>query len=254
MPTPAKEVVDAMNAKAGLIWQWGALDFAGGTVVHINAAVAGLVGAFMIGKRVGYGKESMTPHSLTLTMVGASLLWVGWFGFNAGSALEAGNSAVLAFINTFSATAVAVLAWCVGEVADEGQGLDAGCRIGCGGGSGGDHAGGRQRRPDGCAGGRLRRRLRLPVGRQRPEEAARRRRLARRVRRARCRRHRRRAADRRVQHARRWAARAWSPTGSRRRWARTASSTRSWIQAQGGGRDDRLVGRGLARRPTRSST
>ncbi len=110
-----KEVVDAMNAKAGLVWQWGALDFAGGTVVHINAAVAGLVGAFMVGKRVGYGKEAFTPHSLTLTMVGASLLWVGWFGFNAGSALEAGNSAVLAFMNTFSATAAAVLAWCIGE-------------------------------------------------------------------------------------------------------------------------------------------
>ncbi|HEX6704337.1 MAG TPA: ammonium transporter [Albitalea sp.] len=110
-----KEVVDAMNAKAGLVWQWGALDFAGGTVVHINAAVAGLVGAYMIGKRVGYGKEAFTPHSLTLTMVGASLLWVGWFGFNAGSALEAGNSAALAFLNTFSATAVAVLAWCIGE-------------------------------------------------------------------------------------------------------------------------------------------
>ena len=78
-----------MNAKAGLLWQWGALDFAGGTVVHINAGVAGLVGAYMIGKRVGYGKEAMPPHSLTLTMVGASLLWVGWFGFNAGSALEA---------------------------------------------------------------------------------------------------------------------------------------------------------------------
>ena len=110
-----KEVVDAMNAKAGLIWQWGALDFAGGTVVHINAAVAGLVGAFMIGKRVGYGKEAFTPHSLTLTMVGAALLWVGWFGFNAGSALEAGNGAVLAFMNTFSATSAAVLAWCLGE-------------------------------------------------------------------------------------------------------------------------------------------
>jgi Amt family ammonium transporter len=111
----SKEVVDAMNAKAGLAWQWGALDFAGGTVVHINAAMAGLVGAYMIGKRVGYGKESFTPHSLTLTMVGAALLWVGWFGFNAGSALEAGNSAVLAFANTFSATAAAVLAWCIGE-------------------------------------------------------------------------------------------------------------------------------------------
>ena len=111
----SKEVVDAMNAKAGLIWQWGALDFAGGTVVHINAAVAGIVGAFMIGKRVGYGKEAMAPHSLPLTMVGAAMLWVGWFGFNAGSALEAGNSAVLAFMNTFTATSAAVLAWCLGE-------------------------------------------------------------------------------------------------------------------------------------------
>jgi Amt family ammonium transporter len=117
----AKEVVDQMNAKAGLVWQWGALDFAGGTVVHINAAVAGLVGAYLIGKRVGYGKEAFTPHSLTLTMVGASLLWVGWFGFNAGSALEAGNSAALAFLNTFSATAVAVLAWCVGEALLKGK-------------------------------------------------------------------------------------------------------------------------------------
>jgi ammonia channel protein AmtB len=121
MPTASKEVVDAMTAKAGLIWQWGALDFAGGTVVHINAAVAGLVGAYVIGKRTGYGKEAMAPHSLTLTMVGASLLWVGWFGFNAGSALEAGNSAVLAFMNTFSATAAAVLAWCLGEALMRGK-------------------------------------------------------------------------------------------------------------------------------------
>ncbi len=117
----SKDVVDAMNAKAGLIWQWGALDFAGGTVVHINAAVAGLVGAFLIGKRIGYGKEAFTPHSLTLTMVGASLLWVGWFGFNAGSALEAGTSAVLAFMNTFSATAAAVLAWSIGEALMRGK-------------------------------------------------------------------------------------------------------------------------------------
>ena len=109
------------SAKGGLAWQWGALDFAGGTVVHINAAVAGLVGAFVIGKRVGYGKESMAPHSLTLTMVGASLLWVGWFGFNAGSALEAGNSAALAFLNTFTATAAAVLAWCLGEALMKGK-------------------------------------------------------------------------------------------------------------------------------------
>lgn len=116
-----KDVVDAMNGKAGMIWQWGALDFAGGTVVHINAAVAGLVGAFMVGKRIGYGKESMAPHSLTLTMVGASLLWVGWFGFNAGSALEANGFAALAFINTFAATAAAVLAWSVGEALHKGK-------------------------------------------------------------------------------------------------------------------------------------
>jgi Amt family ammonium transporter len=116
-----KEVVDGLNAKAGLIWQWGALDFAGGTVVHINAAMAGLVGAYVIGKRTGYGKEAMAPHSLTLTMVGAALLWVGWFGFNAGSALEANGTAVLAFMNTFSATAAAVLAWCIGEAMMKGK-------------------------------------------------------------------------------------------------------------------------------------
>jgi Amt family ammonium transporter len=115
------DVVDKVNSTAGLLWQWGALDFAGGTVVHINAAVAGLVGAYMIGKRVGYGKESFTPHSLTLTMVGASLLWVGWFGFNAGSALEANGFAALAFINTFVATAAAVLAWSVGEALHKGK-------------------------------------------------------------------------------------------------------------------------------------
>ena len=114
-------VVDKVNGTAGMIWQWGALDFAGGTVVHINAAVAGLVGAYMVGKRIGYGKESFTPHSLTLTMVGAALLWVGWFGFNAGSALEANGFAALAFINTFVATAAAVLAWCVGEALLKGK-------------------------------------------------------------------------------------------------------------------------------------
>ena len=114
-------VVAEMDAKAGFIWQKGALDFAGGTVVHINAAVAGLVGAYMVGKRLGYGREAFTPHSLTLTMVGAALLWVGWFGFNAGSALEAGTSAILAFANTFTATAAAVLAWCVGEAMRKGK-------------------------------------------------------------------------------------------------------------------------------------
>jgi Amt family ammonium transporter len=111
----AANVVDSMNAKAGLLWQWGALDFAGGTVVHINAGVAGLVGAYVLGKRIGYGKEAMSPHNLTMTMIGASLLWFGWFGFNAGSALEANGSAALAFLNTFLATACAVLAWTFGE-------------------------------------------------------------------------------------------------------------------------------------------
>ena len=99
----------------------GALDFAGGTVVHINAAMAGLVGAYMVGKRIGYGKESMAPHSLTLTMVGASLLWVGWFGFNAGSNLEANGGATLAFVNTLLATAAAVLAWSLGEALHRGK-------------------------------------------------------------------------------------------------------------------------------------
>jgi Amt family ammonium transporter len=109
------KLVDELTAKAGLIWQWGALDFAGGTVVHINAGIAGLVGAYLVGKRVGFGREAMSPHNLPLTMIGASLLWVGWFGFNAGSALEAGNSAALAFLNTFLATACAVLSWSFGE-------------------------------------------------------------------------------------------------------------------------------------------
>jgi Amt family ammonium transporter len=115
------KLVDAVNAKAGMIWQWGALDFAGGTVVHINAGVAGLVGAYLVGKRIGYGKEAMPAHNLPLTMIGASLLWVGWFGFNAGSALEAGGSATLAFINTYLATACAVLSWSLGEALFKGK-------------------------------------------------------------------------------------------------------------------------------------
>ncbi|HJV83300.1 ammonium transporter [Noviherbaspirillum sp.] len=109
------------TAAGGWLFQKGALDFAGGTVVHINAAVAGLVGAFVVGKRIGYGRESMAPHSLTLTMVGASLLWVGWFGFNAGSALEAGGTAALAFINTLLATAAATLSWSFGEWMGKGK-------------------------------------------------------------------------------------------------------------------------------------
>ena len=105
----------------GMLLGDGALDFAGGTVVHINAGVAGLVGAYMVGKRIGFGREALTPHSLTLTMVGASMLWVGWFGFNAGSNLEATSGAALAFINTLVATAAAVLAWSLGEAMFKGR-------------------------------------------------------------------------------------------------------------------------------------
>ncbi|SIP91216.1 ammonium transporter [Aromatoleum tolulyticum] len=106
---------EAAAATAGFLFQKGALDFAGGTVVHINAAVAGLVGAFMIGKRIGYGRESMAPHSLTLTMVGASMLWIGWFGFNAGSNLEANGLTALAFLNTMVATGMAAMSWMTAE-------------------------------------------------------------------------------------------------------------------------------------------
>ena len=106
---------EAAGATAGYLFQHGALDFAGGTVVHINAAVAGLVGAFMVGKRVGYGRDPMAPHSLTMTMIGAALLWFGWFGFNAGSALEANGTAALAFVNTWLAPAGAALSWTLAE-------------------------------------------------------------------------------------------------------------------------------------------
>jgi Amt family ammonium transporter len=113
--TAAQTALDAVVGNAGIAFQWGALDFAGGTVVHINAGIAGLMAAFVVGKRVGYGREAMPPHSLTMTLIGASLLWVGWFGFNAGSALEAGGTATLAMINTFVATAAAALAWLLAE-------------------------------------------------------------------------------------------------------------------------------------------
>ena len=105
------QAAERLNATAGWLFQHGALDFAGGTVVHINAAVAGLVGAYMVGKRIGYGRDAMAPHSLTMTMIGASLLWFGWFGFNAGSALEANGTAALALANTWLATAGAALSW-----------------------------------------------------------------------------------------------------------------------------------------------
>jgi ammonium transporter, Amt family len=108
---PGLDLNPADHPVGGLLASWGALDFAGGTVVHINSGVAGLVGAMILGKRIGLGKEPMPPHSLTMTMIGASLLWFGWFGFNAGSALEANGSAALAFMNTYLATACAVLTW-----------------------------------------------------------------------------------------------------------------------------------------------
>jgi ammonium transporter, Amt family len=117
----AEAALATAQANAGLAFQWGALDFAGGTVVHINSGIAGLMGALMVGKRVGFGKEAMPPHSLTLTLVGAALLWVGWFGFNAGSALEANGTAVLAMINTFVATAAAALAWMLAEAIFKGK-------------------------------------------------------------------------------------------------------------------------------------
>jgi ammonium transporter, Amt family len=109
------DFLPANPTDAGLIWGMGALDFAGGTVVHINAGIAGLVGCLMIGKRVGFGKEATPPHSLTMTMIGASLLWVGWFGFNAGSNLEANGVTAVAFINTYVATAAAAVSWALVE-------------------------------------------------------------------------------------------------------------------------------------------
>jgi len=111
----AQAKLDEVMADSGQIFLWGALDFAGGTVVHINAGIAGLVGCLIIGKRTGYGKELMAPHSLTMTMIGASLLWVGWFGFNVGSNLEASGGAGLAMVNTFLATAAAAMAWMFAE-------------------------------------------------------------------------------------------------------------------------------------------
>jgi Amt family ammonium transporter len=127
----AKTKLDEVLADSGLIYQWGAIDFAGGTVVHINAGIAGLVGAILVGKRIGYGKEIMAPHSLALTMVGASLLWVGWFGFNAGSNLEANGGAALAMVNSFVATAAAALAWMFAEWMSKGKPSLLGILSGC---------------------------------------------------------------------------------------------------------------------------
>jgi Amt family ammonium transporter len=119
--TAAQTALDTALADAGLLFKWGALDFAGGTVVHINAGIAGLVGALLLGKRIGYGRDLIAPHSLTMTLIGAALLWVGWFGFNAGSNLEANATAALAMVNTFVATAAAGLSWLFVEWAAKGK-------------------------------------------------------------------------------------------------------------------------------------
>ena len=128
------EVVGELNATAGYLWQLGALDFAGGTVVHINSGIAGLIAAIIVGKRLGYGKVAMPPHSLTMSAIGAAMLWFGWFGFNAGSNLEANGYAVLAFANTMIATAVAGLAWFFAEWIFKGKpsllGIISGCIAG----------------------------------------------------------------------------------------------------------------------------
>ena len=225
--TDAKLRWTTVTAAAGWLWAKGALDFAGGTVVHINAGIAGLVGAYVVGKRIGYGKESLTPHSLTLTMVGASLLWVGWFGFNAGSNLEANGIAALAFVNTLVATAAATLAWIAGEALVQGQGLDAGRRFRRRRRPGGHHAGLRLRRPDGRDRDRPAGRPDLPVGRQRPEAHAGRRRLAGRVRRPRRRRYPGRPADRRVRLALAGRRRASTTTWPTRSTPTTRSAARS---------------------------
>jgi Amt family ammonium transporter len=159
--------------------------FAGGTVVHINSGIAGLVGAYLIGKRVGYGKEALMPHNLTLTMIGAALLWTGWFGFNAGSALEANGTAGPRVHQHLSSDRMRGACVDARRSDVQGQAFDARRSVGCGGRAGCDHARGRQRRHPGRVRDRLRRGLRLPVGRQRPEAHAQGRRLARRLRRAR---------------------------------------------------------------------
>jgi len=130
----AQEALDAVMADGGQVFLWGAIDFAGGTVVHINAGIAGFVGALIVGKRTGFGKDLMPPHSLMMTMIGASLLWVGWFGFNAGSNLEATGGAALAMINSFVATAAAALSWMFAEWIVKGKpsmlGIVSGCVAG----------------------------------------------------------------------------------------------------------------------------
>jgi len=127
----AQAKLDEVMADAGLLFQWGAIDFAGGTVVHINAGIAGLVAALVVGKRIGFGRDLMPPHSLVMSMIGASLLWVGWFGFNAGSNLESTGGAPLAMINSFVATAAAAMSWMFAEWIVKGKPSLLGALSGC---------------------------------------------------------------------------------------------------------------------------
>ena len=154
----AQAKLDEVTADAGLLFQWGALDFAGGTVVHINAGIAGFVGCLMLGKRIGYGRDLLAPHSLTMTMIGASLLWVGWFGFNAGSNLEANGTTALAMLNTFVATCGGGAGLAVRRMGRQGQALAARHGVGRGRRPRRRHAGLRLRRPDGLDRARPRRR------------------------------------------------------------------------------------------------
>ena len=161
--TAAQAKLDEVTGAVGWLAGAGALDFAGGTVVHINAGIAGLVGALIIGKRIGYGKDLMAPHSLTMTMIGASLLWVGWFGFNAGSNLEANGTTALAFVNTMVATAGCGAVLAALRMDRQGQALAAGHLLRRGGGPRRGHAGLRLCRPDRRAGARPRGLAGLPV-------------------------------------------------------------------------------------------
>ena len=175
-------------ASDGLLFKFGAIDFAGGTVVHINSGVAGLVGVAFAGPRIGHLKEAMPPHSLALTMVGAGLLWVGWFGFNAGSALEANGLAAVAMVNTLVAPAAGLLAWMAAERLVSGQAVDARRRVGRGRGVGRSDAGGGSERADRRDAARRRGKPRLLRLRRLAEEPASARRQPRRVRDPRARR------------------------------------------------------------------
>ena len=192
----------AANVNAGYLFNKGALDFAGGTVVHINAGIAGLVGCLLLGKRIGYGQTALPPHNLPMVMIGASLLWVGWFGFNVGSNLEANGFATLVFTNTLLATAAATLAWMLGEWVVKGSPTMLGAASGAVAGLVAITPACGWVGTDGLDRHRRHRRRHLPVGLLGPQEDAGLRRLARRVRRALHRRHRRRAPHGCVQRPR----------------------------------------------------